>query len=121
MAAVAGDRLARASAGQLIELVVSAAGLSGFRAGLIDGLVTDDAGVSLLWVCDRICGWTGKSAAIAVPAMAMVPTATVSAAARKGALWQAVIVWIRLWLSWRQLARQQRGRRWGQIAVQRLH
>src|SRR5262245_49912621 len=103
MAAVAGVRLARASAGQLIELVVSAAGLAGFLVGLIDSLVADEA--SLLWVCDRICGCTGKSAAIAAPAMATAtaPATSVSAPARRGVLRRAVMVRIRL------LARQQGG------------
>src|SRR4051794_11492163 len=106
MAAVAGVRLARASAGQLIELVVSATGLAAFLVGLIDSLVADEAGLSLLWVCDRICGCTGRSAAIAIPAMAKAtaPAASVSATpARRGILRQAVMVRIRL------LARQQGG------------
>src|SRR5262245_44168167 len=118
MAAVAGVRLARASAGQLIELVVSAAGLAAFLAGLIDGLVADEAGVSLLWVCDRICGRTGRSAAIAGPAIATAtaPAASASAnPARRGVLRQAVMVRIRL------LARQEGSRCRGQVARQRPH
>src|SRR5262245_34420717 len=110
MAAVAGVRLARASAGQLIELVVSTAGLAAFLVGLIDGLAADEGGLSLLWVCDRICGCTGRSAAIAGPAMATAttPAASVTLARRK-VLRQAVMVRIRL------LARQQGGRRRGQV------
>src|SRR5262245_53231051 len=55
-------------------------------------------------------------------ATAMVPAASASVApVSRGVLWRAVMVRIRLWLGWRRLARQQRGRRWGQVAGQRLH
>src|SRR5437016_2238544 len=104
MAAVAGERLARAPSGQLIELVVSAAGLSNFLVGLIDSLFAGKVGLSLLWVWDCACGRNGRSAAIAAPEMATVPAASVSAiAARSAVLKWAVIVCICLCLSWQLL------------------
>src|SRR5262245_43067648 len=96
MAAVEGVRLARAPAGQLIEPVVSAAGLSDSPVGLIDGLLADNVGLPLLWGWDCAWGCTGRSAAIAAPAIATVPAASVSTTpARRRVLWRAVMVRIR--------------------------